>query len=155
MFRILSFSSTSIKLWRFGVFLADLLGNRSLLQRFQKVMVCDLWLVDFDPFCVFLCFKALCFWTSEFYLLSETCSTWKHALPETCSTCSTCFLKHGKFRFPTWNCSYRASKPRRNTDMGGWKRIGTLSPTLIFAASARNSARYCRLYLTRKDWMLW
>ena len=20
-------------------------------------MVCDLWLVDFDPFCVFLCFK--------------------------------------------------------------------------------------------------
>ena len=22
-------------------------------------MVCDLWLVDFDPFCVFLCFKVL------------------------------------------------------------------------------------------------
>ena len=36
---------------------ADLLRNRSLPQRVQKVMVCDLWLVDFDPFCVFLCFK--------------------------------------------------------------------------------------------------
>ena len=23
-------------------------------------MVCDLWLVDFDPFCVFLCFKVRC-----------------------------------------------------------------------------------------------
>ena len=61
----------------------DLLGNRSLLQRVQKVMVCDLWLVDFDPFCVFLCFKVYCFWTSEstcfhilalkfFYLLTKT-----------------------------------------------------------------------------------
>ena len=29
-------------------FLADLLGNRSLLQWIQKVMVCDLSLVDFD-----------------------------------------------------------------------------------------------------------
>ena len=29
-------------------------------------MVCDLLLVDFDPFCVFMCFKVRCFWTSEF-----------------------------------------------------------------------------------------
>ena len=35
-------------------FLADLLGSRSLLQRVQKVMVCDLRLVDFDPFSVCL-----------------------------------------------------------------------------------------------------
>ena len=41
---------------------AHLLGNRSLLQRVQKVMVCDLWLVDFDPFCVFLCFEVSCLW---------------------------------------------------------------------------------------------
>ena len=40
-----------------SIILADLLGNKSLLQRVQKVIVCDLWLVDFDPFCVFLCFK--------------------------------------------------------------------------------------------------
>ena len=26
-------------------------------------MVCDLWLVDFDPFCVFLCFKVRCLWS--------------------------------------------------------------------------------------------
>ena len=38
-------------------FLADLLGNSGLLQWVQKVMVCDLCLVDFDLFCVFLCFK--------------------------------------------------------------------------------------------------
>ena len=35
------------------IFLAVLLGNRRLLQWVQKVMVCDLWLVDFDPFCVY------------------------------------------------------------------------------------------------------
>ena len=34
------------------IILADLLGNRTLLKQVQKVMVCDLWLVDFDPFCV-------------------------------------------------------------------------------------------------------
>ena len=44
-------------------------------------------------------------------------------------------LKHGK-----WNCSYRASKSRRNTDMGGW----LFPPTFTFATSARY---YC-LYLT-------
>ena len=30
--------------------LADLLGNRRSFQRVQKVTVCNLWLVDFDPF---------------------------------------------------------------------------------------------------------
>ena len=29
--------------------------------RKRKAVVCDLWLVDFDPFCVFLCFKIRCF----------------------------------------------------------------------------------------------
>ena len=64
------------------IILADLLGNRTLLKQVQKVMVCDLWLVDFDPFCVFLCFKVRClfdgsekrncegiFWTLEFACL--------------------------------------------------------------------------------------
>ena len=31
-----------------SIILADLLGNTCLLARVQKVMVCDLWLVDFD-----------------------------------------------------------------------------------------------------------
>ena len=30
------------------------------------VVVCDLWLADFDPFCLFLRFKVCFFWTSEF-----------------------------------------------------------------------------------------
>ena len=42
---------------RFGfllpsIILIFLLGIRTFLKRVQKVMVCDLWLVDFDPFCV-------------------------------------------------------------------------------------------------------
>ena len=32
-----------------SIFLADLLGNTCLLARVQKVMVCDSWLMDFDP----------------------------------------------------------------------------------------------------------
>ena len=36
-----------------------LIGKRTLLQWVQKVMVCDLWLVDLNPFCLFLCFKVL------------------------------------------------------------------------------------------------
>ena len=46
---------------------ADLLGNKTLLRRVQKVMVCDLWLEDIDPSCVFLCFKVCCLW-SELWL---------------------------------------------------------------------------------------
>jgi len=45
------------------IFLADLLGNESFLQRVQKVIVYGLWLVDFDPFCVFLCFQVRSLWS--------------------------------------------------------------------------------------------
>ena len=34
-------------------------------------------------------------------------------------------MKHGKFRL----FLYRASKSRRNTDMGGWKQIGMFQLT--------------------------
>ena len=44
-------SATSIKLWRIGTFSPSHLSGP---LRKQKVMVCDLWLVDLDPFCVFL-----------------------------------------------------------------------------------------------------
>ena len=70
------FSATSIKIWRLGAFSADLLGNRRLLQRVQKVMICDLWLVDFASFCVFLsvsrfgCLHVLAL--KFFYLLTGT-----------------------------------------------------------------------------------
>ena len=37
-----------------SIILADLLGNRCLVERAQKVM--SLWLVDFDPFWLFLSF---------------------------------------------------------------------------------------------------
>ena len=36
-----------------SIILADLLGNTYLLAWVQKVMVCDSWLVDFVPFCLF------------------------------------------------------------------------------------------------------
>ena len=42
------------------IIVADLVGKKSFLQRVQKVIVRDLSLVDFDPFCEFLCFKIHC-----------------------------------------------------------------------------------------------
>ena len=42
-------------------------------------------------------------------------------------------LNHGKFRFPRWNCSYWASKSRRNTDTEGWKRTGMFPLAFTFA----------------------
>ena len=47
----------------------------------QKVLVCDLWLVDFDTFCVFLCFKVSCFVFErhrKFYLSSKLFLTSLH-----------------------------------------------------------------------------
>ena len=126
-----------------SIILADLLGNRSLLQQVQKVMVCDLWLVYFDLFCVSLCFKVRCFWTSEFACF--------HALG---------LLALSFFYLPTeiWQVAsldskgeYSASKSSRNTDLGGWKRIDTFPTIFNFATSAR----YYHCYLTGKDWMLW
>ena len=49
---ILSFSVPSI-------LLADLLGKTCLLSRVQKVLVCDLSLVDFDASCFFRVPRAL------------------------------------------------------------------------------------------------
>ena len=46
-----------------SVILTDLLENKTLLWRVQKVKVCDLWLVDFNLFSVFLCFKVHCLWS--------------------------------------------------------------------------------------------
>ena len=130
----------------FGFF-CDVNQNLKAPPRKKKFMVCDLWLVDFDPFCVFLCFKVCCFWTSKFgRVFLKSAVSFSLAL----SFFYLFTLKHGKFRFPRWNCFYGASKSRRKADMGGWKGIGTFPPTFIFAASAR----YCHLYFTSKDWML-
>ena len=82
-------------------------------------------------------FKVCCFWTSEFACLHS-------------QGFFTFLPKHGKFRFPRWNCSYRASKFRRTMNMGGEKRIGTFPLTLNFTAPSRY---YC-LYLTSKDWIV-
>ena len=56
-------SILSSKKCQTSIILADLLGNESFLQRVQKVIVYDLWLVDFDPFLLFLCFKVRCLWS--------------------------------------------------------------------------------------------
>ena len=54
-----------------SIILAYLLGNRCSFQRVQKVMVYNLWLVDFDPFL----FQDSCLWASCFGQLS-TCLLW-------------------------------------------------------------------------------
>ena len=58
-----SISILSSKKCQMPITLADLLGNEIFLQRVQKVIVCNLRLVDFDPFCEFLCFKVRCLWS--------------------------------------------------------------------------------------------
>ena len=49
-----------------SIILADLLGNTCLLARVQKIMVCQLWLVDLDPFCLFPVTRFVALWSSGF-----------------------------------------------------------------------------------------
>ena len=97
-------------------FLADYLGNGILLHRVQNVMVCDLWSVDFDPFCVFSVFVRVSVF-SRFCSQVFLPSYWK----------MTSLDSQGEI------VQYRDSKYRRNTDMGGWKRTGTFPPTFNFS----------------------
>ena len=53
----------SLRFALLSIILADLLGQRTLLKRVQKVIVCDPWLADFNPFCLFLRFKVRCLWS--------------------------------------------------------------------------------------------
>ena len=53
----------SLRFSLLSIILADLLGQRPLLKRVQKAIVCDLWLADFHPFCLFLRFKVGCLWS--------------------------------------------------------------------------------------------
>ena len=55
-----------------SIFLADLLANTCLLARVQKVMVCDSWLMDFDPLLFFSCPKVRCFVIVLFRVISST-----------------------------------------------------------------------------------
>ena len=94
---ILGFSVTSIKLWRISAFLPTHL-SRPLKK--QKVIVCDWWiLIRFVCFCVsrFVAFElqcsVACFWKAQY-------------LTRSCKFFIFFILKHGKFRFPRWNCSY-------------------------------------------------
>ena len=134
---ILCFSTTSIKIWRSGAFFAfSPFVHLSEPLRKQKVVVRDLWLVDFDPFCVFLCFKVRCFVFEKhrkFYLSSKIFFIFFT-------------LKHGKFRFQRWNCSYRASKSRGNTNTEGWK----FPLTKPFAGHSLYSCSY-GLYLNQTE----
>ena len=82
-----------------------------------------------------------------FSLLSSVACFWK-ALSFTVIALS--FLSSVHWNIASKDFSYRASKFRRNTDMGGWKRIGTFSLTFTFAASAR----YCRLNIIGDELLL-
>ena len=90
--------------------------------RKRKAMICDLWLVDFDPFCVFLCSRFVALFLKSTLSFTLVLSFFNFFI-----------LKRGKFRFRTWNCSYTASKSRGNTDMEGWKRNDTFLLTFKFA----------------------
>ena len=122
---ILCFSTTSIKIWRNGAFFAfsHFLHLSEPLWK-QKVVVRDLWLVDFDPFCVFLCFKVRCF------VLKSTVS----------------FTLALRFFLSSlhWNMASLDSKgeivpielplkSRGNTTTEGWKWTGTFPLTFTFA----------------------
>ena len=91
--------------------------------RKQKVVIRDLWLVDFDPFCVFLCFKVRCVVFEKhckFYLSSKIFLSSLH-----------------------WNMASLDSKgeivpielpmkSRGNTPTEGWKQTGTFPLTFTF-----------------------
>ena len=49
-----------------SIILVDLLGNICLLARVQKVMVCDSWVVNFKPFCLFHILRFVALWLSYF-----------------------------------------------------------------------------------------
>ena len=122
---ILCFSATSFTIWRSGSFftLSPLYFSKPLRKR--KAVVCDLWLVDCDPFCVFLCF---CVSRVVALFLKSTVS-----LILVLSFVNFFTLKRGKLRFQRWNFSYRAFISRGNTDTEGSKRTDTFPLTFKFA----------------------
>ena len=80
--------------------------------------ICDGWILI-----CFLCFKVRCVWSrvsekrSNFYLYS-----------------SKFFYLLIYWNMVSFKCSYRASKSKWNTDMEGWKRIGTSPLTHFFVS---------------------
>ena len=52
-----------------SIILTDLLGDKTLTG--LNGHGCDLWLVDFDPFCVFLCMKICCFWLQSWLAVAK------------------------------------------------------------------------------------
>ena len=78
-----------------SIILADLLGNRCSFQRVQKVMVCNLWLVDFDPFI----FQDSCLWASCFGQFS-TCLLWFWSFLRNVFLGLTCNTKAKSTSFP-------------------------------------------------------
>ena len=133
---ILCFSATSITIWRSCVsslsrvyILVNLLGNER-----PWFVICGWWTsIRFVCFCasrfVALFFEKRC----KFYLSSKFFLNFF-------------ILKRGKFRFQRWNCSYRASKSRGNTDTEGWK----FPLTKPFAGHSLYSCSY-GLYLNQTE----
>ena len=77
-------NSSSKANWRFrfspqSVISVDLLGNRNLLKRVQKVMMCDLRLVDFDPFCGF-CVSRFVACDRDYYWRQRKTQLWRRLL---------------------------------------------------------------------------
>ena len=95
--------------------LANLLGNES-----PWFVIYDWWIsIRFVCFCVSRLVALFLISTVSFSLVLRFFNFF--------------ILKRGKFRFERWNCSYRASKSRGNTDTEGWKRTGSFPLTFTFA----------------------
>ena len=147
----------NLRTWHF---LVDLLGNRSLLKQVQKVMVCDLWLVNFDPFCVFVAFElqSLCvFVKSSKFSRSLPCRSGRFVLWCSLVWCKlSCFSS--RVLLPSyWNMASLDSQgeivPVASFQIQKQHRVKTnrFLPTFNFAASAH----YFCLNFINKDWLLW
>ena len=78
-----------------SIILAYLLGKKCSFQRVQKVMVCNLWLMDFDPFL----FQVSCLRASCFGQLS-TCLLWFWSFLRNVFLGLTCNTKAKSTSFP-------------------------------------------------------
>ena len=120
---ILCFSATPTTIWRSGAFFDFSPLHFSEPLRKRKAVVSDWWIL------IRLCVSVfqgllLCFEKHRKFTL-------------VLSFFNFFILKRGKFRFQRWNCSYRGSKSRGNTDTEGWKQTGTFPLTFTFADKQR------------------
>ena len=126
----------NMKAWRL---LGRPFRKQKLTSMGSKVIVCDLWLVGFDSFCVSV-FQGSLLLNFRVHMFSFFSS--QVVLPA--------YWNMASLDSQAEIVSIKLPSPEE-THMEGWKWICTFPPTLNFSATVC----YCHLYLTSKDWMLW